>query len=261
MIDSAHNNLKFLGELQLAIDEGTKNPITRAVLLIPGKNGNTNVVKLRRDATILGRDKGDILIDDTEISATHCQVQCIHGTFHLFDMNSTNGTFLNGERVVKAKLSHGDIVKVGKTSMVFELQDEAKVRHIATIYKPAKEDGSPSPLGVVAALEQREKNGRNIILCLDTIYGDESHEFIELDQRIVYLGRASSFGKFDADTEISRRHVMIKVNEAGEVFIEDQSSTNGSYINGQRISGLHPLEPTDELRIGACRIRVKCRFR
>lgn len=243
------------------MDEGAKNPATRAVLLIPNKSSSTNAVKLRRDATILGRDKGDIIVDDPEISATHCQIQCIHGHFHLFDMNSTNGTYLNNQRIIKAKLSHGDVIKVGKTSMVFELRDEAKVRHMATIYKPPKEDGNPSILGVVAALENREKKGKNPILCLDITYGDHSNELVELEQRVVYLGRASSFGKFDLDTEISRRHVMIKMNETGEIFIEDQSSTNGSYINGQRISGLHPFDSEDELRIGACIIRAKCKYR
>jgi pSer/pThr/pTyr-binding forkhead associated (FHA) protein len=52
------------------------------------------MVKLRRDATILGREKGDILIKDREISSTHCQIQFIEGVYHIFDMNSTNGTLL-----------------------------------------------------------------------------------------------------------------------------------------------------------------------
>jgi hypothetical protein len=49
---------------------------------------------------------------------------------------------------------------------------------------------------------------------------------------------------------ISRFHVEVFVNEEGQVFITDLQSSNGTYINGQKISKSRILEPGDILRLG-----------
>src|SRR6476661_2387386 len=107
----------------------------RGVLYFLSNASGDEAVKLRRDATIFGREKGDIIIQDHEVSSTHCQIQNIGAVYHIFDMNSTNGTFVNNERIVKAKLNHGDIITVGQSTFRFQLEDESSVRHIATIFK------------------------------------------------------------------------------------------------------------------------------
>ena len=93
-------------------------------------------------------------------------------------------------------------------------------------------------------------------LRIDVIYGNGQQEVIDLTQKLVFLGRASSFGLFDQDPEMSRKHLLVKLNETGEVFVEDQGSTNGSFINGRRINGMHQVSPTDEIRIGLCRLTI-----
>ena len=107
----------------------------RGVLYAITKGGSSEAIKLRRDATIFGREKGDIIVSDNEVSSSHCQIQNINGVYHLFDMNSTNGTFVNNERVVKCKLNPDDILTVGQSSFRFQLEDESNVRHITTIFK------------------------------------------------------------------------------------------------------------------------------
>src|SRR5687768_5823751 len=116
----------------------------RAVLTFLSGEHSDEAIKLRRDATIFGREKGDVIIDDTEVSATHCQIQEINGVYHIFDMNSTNGTYVNNERIVKAKLKEGDIVTIGNTSFRIDLQEEKKIRHIPTVFKPIKNEKSRS---------------------------------------------------------------------------------------------------------------------
>src|SRR5690606_30280909 len=109
----------------------------RGILYYLNGEREGQAIKLRRDATIFGRDKGDVLIPDTEVSATHCQIQCISGHYHLFDMNSTNGTHVNGQRIIKCKLKHGDLILVGRTTLRFQLEKESDVRHISTAYQSA----------------------------------------------------------------------------------------------------------------------------
>lgn len=230
----------------------------RGVLVcISGKSQN-ELVKLRRDNTLFGREKADIIVSDPEVSATHCQIQCIDDTYHIFDMNSSNGTYVNGQRIVKAKLKEGDIVEIGKTVFRFGLEDEKNVRHIPTLFTSAKKQDRSTSL-VDTLIERELKQAQKVHLEITVQYGNATRDTIQLHQKVAYIGRASSFGHFDQDTEISRKHLMIKLNDTGEVFIEDQGSTNGSFLNGQKITGLHRVQPTDEVRVGRCILRIVAR--
>ena len=237
-------------------DEKTADNTKRAVLMTQAPNQPQEMIKLRRDATIFGRDKGDIIVEDSEVSSSHCQIQNIGEVYHIFDMNSTNGTFVNSQRIVKAKLKEGDIVTIGKTSFRFSLEDERSVRHLATIFR-TKKGNKERNQSVVDTLIQSELRGSvGTTLVIQVRYPSGNEEIIELKQKMVYIGRASSFGHFDEDTEISRKHILIKLNDSGDVFAEDQGSTNGSFLNDQKLSGMHHVNPTDEIRIGGCTMRV-----
>jgi pSer/pThr/pTyr-binding forkhead associated (FHA) protein len=228
----------------------------RAVLYYTsGKGGEA--IKLRRDSTIIGREKGDVIVNDTEISSTHCQIQNINGSYHLFDMNSSNGTFVNKSRIVKTKLADGDIIAIGKTGFRFALEDDAKVRHISTIFKSAQGATSKHKTSLVDTLiedEIRQKRGYSLTLRIK--YSNGTSEEVNVPQRLVYIGRATSFGKFEDDPEISRKHVLIKLNDHGDVFVEDQGSTNGTFINGNKINGMNQVSPKDVVRVGAIEITI-----
>lgn len=225
----------------------------RGVLYAIGKGNPDEAIKLRRDATIFGREKGDIVISDNEVSSTHCQIQNIGGVYHLFDMNSTNGTFVNNERIVKCKLNPDDIITIGQSSFRFQLEDESSVRHITTIFKSkdkrAISDSAKSSL-VDTLIENELRSTQSYSVVLQISYRDGSADTVELNQKTLFIGRASSFGKFEQDPEISRKHLLVKVNDQGEVFIEDQGSTNGSFLNGKRITGMHLVRPKDEVKVG-----------
>jgi len=228
----------------------------RAVLYFTNR-AEGDAIKLRRDATIIGREKGDVLVSDTEVSSTHCQIQNINGTYHLFDMNSTNGTFLNKVRVVKVKLNDGDTITIGKTSFRFAIEEDAKVRHISTIFKSAQQHTPNHKTSLVDTLiegEVRQKLGYS--LQIKVRYKDGTFEDVNLPQKLVYIGRATSFGKFEDDPEISRKHVLIKLNDHGDVFVEDQGSTNGTFINGIKISGMNPLREGEVVRVGSIELFV-----
>ena len=66
----------------------------------------------------IGRDKvADIVLDDPEISRVNTAIRYWDDIFIIRDMASSNGTTLNGEKVEVAKLSPGDVIKIGKTEI------------------------------------------------------------------------------------------------------------------------------------------------
>lgn len=74
-------------------------------------------------ATSLGRSKAnDVVLDDRAVSNHHCRIRPgAGGVFELFDLKSTNGTFVNQRRVSRHTLGPGDVIKIGETTMEFRM--------------------------------------------------------------------------------------------------------------------------------------------
>jgi hypothetical protein len=78
---------------------------------------------------------------------------------------------------------------------------------------------------------------------------------LELKQDIIKIGKLSSSHIQIQDTAVSRVHAVIEVTPQGEVFVIDLGSSNGTYVNGEKISK-EKLKSGDELKLGQTRIFV-----
>src|SRR3954453_292884 len=75
------------------------------------------IYELNKDIITLGRDiTNDIVINDPEVSRHHCRMTRGGGGYTLEDLGSTNGTFVNGQRLTGARpLAGGDMIGLGET--------------------------------------------------------------------------------------------------------------------------------------------------
>jgi pSer/pThr/pTyr-binding forkhead associated (FHA) protein len=77
-----------------------------------------------KDETMIGRNPTtDITLLDEGISREHALILRDEQTFTIEDLQSTNGTKVNGKRVRSAELAHGDTIEVGHTRFRFDLRD------------------------------------------------------------------------------------------------------------------------------------------
>jgi len=77
-------------------------------------------VQLTKDRTTLGRRPyNDIVIDNLAVSGEHAVLQMTGGEVFLEDLNSTNGTYLNGKAIKKQQLQNGDSIEIGKYKIKF----------------------------------------------------------------------------------------------------------------------------------------------
>jgi len=76
-------------------------------------------------ARTIGRSTGaDFILDAALVSRVHCQLLALgDGELEVRDLESTNGTYVNGNRIERARLSPGDKVQVGRVELV-ALRDE-----------------------------------------------------------------------------------------------------------------------------------------
>src|SRR5262249_60552158 len=66
--------------------------------------------------------ENDIVVSDPTVSRQHAEIRHVSGAYRIVDLDSSHGTFLNGQRVTDEELSEGDIVRVG--SSAFRLADQ-----------------------------------------------------------------------------------------------------------------------------------------
>jgi pSer/pThr/pTyr-binding forkhead associated (FHA) protein len=77
-------------------------------------------VQLTKDRTTLGRRPyNDIVIDNLAVSGEHAVLQMTGNEVYLEDLNSTNGTYINGKAVKKQLLQNNDTVEIGKYKIKF----------------------------------------------------------------------------------------------------------------------------------------------
>ena len=77
--------------------------------LVPGYGG----------AITLGRSNScDIPVNDMSMSRVHCQIIPSGKSFHLIDNYSANGTFVNNEKITKARVHAGDVLEIGSSFLI-----------------------------------------------------------------------------------------------------------------------------------------------
>ena len=87
-----------------------------AFLIVEG----VKVYPLNEAVVNIGRRlENQLIIDDPRVSRNHVQLRAIKGRFVLFDLNSTGGTFVNGQRTSQTVLYPGDVISLAGVALIF----------------------------------------------------------------------------------------------------------------------------------------------
>ncbi len=91
-----------------------------AKLILSIEGATLKEIPLTKGRTTIGRKpQNDIQIDNLAISGEHAVLALVGNDIFLEDMNSTNGTFVNGQQVKKHLLQNGDAIELGKYSLKY----------------------------------------------------------------------------------------------------------------------------------------------
>ncbi len=188
--------------------------------VISGPCGTVEKFQLFADRAFVAGRAGvgsAVFAADGLMSTRHFSLTMTPQGFFLTDLGSSNGTYVNGERVVHYEIKSGDQILAGSTVFQFEIEIET-VSPSTSSQSPQQSilNESPQPCLTIAS-----NNGQERVLCAG--------------QRIT-IGRADlSEWVFPSDPRMSSEHMAIRsIDRDWEVV--DLTSSNGTYVNETRIT-------------------------
>lgn len=86
-----------------------------------GQDGQQKCIELTGKPITIGRsDDADVLIKDEKASRVHCGIRFFDDAYHIKDLKSKNGTFVNEEKIESRQLDPGDRIRIGELEFVFD---------------------------------------------------------------------------------------------------------------------------------------------
>jgi pSer/pThr/pTyr-binding forkhead associated (FHA) protein len=93
-------------------------------LVVIGGPVKGKIFPVTKPRVLLGRRETDVALEDTDVSRKHCYLE-VHGASALLvDLGSTNGTFVDDQRIETRQLEHMSEFRVGSTTMIFSVREK-----------------------------------------------------------------------------------------------------------------------------------------
>ena len=205
---------------QMTVRAASAGPRALLDLRQPGQPPQQRV--LDQPSFSVGRSQGNgIILPFGYVSRQHGRLEQSAGGWIYQDLGSSNGTFVNGERVQQAVLRDGDVLRIG----------DPHGNSVSLTFRLAPVEGQPSP-------------GEDIRIGATTLGMRNS----------LLLGRSPQADLPLSSPQVSRQHARLDRTAQGHV-ITDLRSLNGTFVNGRRIEGLTPLVEGDVIQIGPFRLK------
>jgi ABC transport system ATP-binding/permease protein len=202
-------------------------------LTIQDDQGNETLVHLVRDDYTIGRsEENAVRLTERNVSRKHARITFAEGAWHLHDLTSYNGCYVNGARVADAQnLAHGDLIQLGDYRLTVE--DDALVA--------ARENG-------VLTLPGRSGKNMQADRLIVLSGPGQGQEFVLTGQRAV-IGRGEECEVPVNHPSVSRVHAEVRPIGDGRYEVVDLGSANGVRVNGVELPN-SLLDARDVIELG-----------
>lgn len=227
--------------------------------LILSLNGSTiSEHELDKESISIGRKPdNDIVVDNLAVSGRHCQIITILNDSFLEDLNSTNGTYVNGTLVKKHALKNGDVIGIGKHQLKYanEAAESGESDFEKTMIirpdaagMPTDESSSSQLNASVAAMEKEaaaqpasSSKGK-----LQILNGTNAGKELQLTKALTTIGKPGT-----QVAAITRRPQGFFV-----IHVEGGSDNRTPLINGESIgTQAHPLKSEDVIEVAGIKLQ------
>ncbi len=187
-----------------------------------------------KDVLSVGRARdNDIVIENLSVSRNHARIRREGDVYILTDMNSANGSYVNGTRATKTEVVHDDQITIGKHTLHFVNEGES---HEESSSK--KEDPGPSAADLSGS-----------ICILHVTKGKQAGQEFRVWKPETTIGRANENEIRLHDWFVSKRHAAI-IRNGDTYLLRDLDSWRGTTVNGNSIKEIE-LGLDDEIVFGS----------
>ncbi len=134
MVDASGDEVASDAPALGAVESGHTMVLDREALLrerprapkasVEVREGERRTVALGPEPLLIGRDhENDVVLDDPRVSRKHAEIRLRLGRYTLYDLQSTNGTYVNGRRVAEMVLNDGDRISVAGLELAFRASE------------------------------------------------------------------------------------------------------------------------------------------
>lgn len=125
--DEDHDPTAVMQPIRVSVHE--ERPLNPQLIIAGEKS-----IKLDQPIITIGRShENSVSIDDPFMSRCHAQLRLRFGAYTIFDADSQSGTFVNDVRVREHRLQSGDVIRIGKTSIVYMQETPSDDRQTGSI--------------------------------------------------------------------------------------------------------------------------------
>jgi len=233
------------------------------IVLAEQQNGGPSSEKSFSQPLVrIGRDAAEcqIVYENTKypmVSRKHAEIRFEGGKWFLCDLNSSYGTFVNGQRVVGSQsIAVNDVLQFGTQGPTVSVA-VAETGFEQKAVTPTPQNVAPTQFQQTPPTPQNVQQAPPAAVNpsapaqLDFIESKIHSTPFKLTKPQIWLGRDPSCDiVFESDAVmVSRKHAEI-TNQSGSFLLNDNNSFNGTLVNGQRISTQTPIYHNDEIQLG-----------
>jgi pSer/pThr/pTyr-binding forkhead associated (FHA) protein/S1-C subfamily serine protease len=202
-----------------------------------------DIVRLGRDAEATVRFEGD---DARVVSTHHAELRHVEGAWRLVDLDSRNGTYLNGHRIHgTAPLALRDEIRLGETG--------PRVAVLALGDTPERTLVEQRAFAGGRDAGQQASRSPAVRPYAVTVIATNTGKRFEAHGTRIRLGRGKECEirpVAEDEHAVSRVHAELTVGPTGALSLRDVGSRNGTYLNGERIGSPTPVRLGDRIMLG-----------
>jgi len=210
---------------------------------------------------VIGRDAGsNVVVPRNEVSRRHAEVAPTDSGYVVRDMSS-NGVYVNGERVQGSqRLARADVIRVGGEEFRFYADVENPTpasSSQATGEGVVLRADTPAPSLANTLFNQRAVGGdpRPLLATLEVLNeGPSKGVRYPIRTALAHVGRGTNSDVRLTDESVSEIHAKIQRRGDGWYAV-DMNSTNGTWVDGSRVTGERRLDGAPDIRFGGVKLR------
>jgi pSer/pThr/pTyr-binding forkhead associated (FHA) protein len=225
------------------------------------------VKTLWKKSTLLGRTDSDIIITDSASSKQHVQILYENNELLVRDLDSTNGTLLNGGRIWEAVIRNLDELTIGETVIQVSVLEDAAgeaataseaVQEEVLVDSDTATDTTRPRLAKVGKDPLEGPLPEGVKASLQVVVGSDTGLRYQIKKRATVIGREGADVGLN-DPDVSRKHASIEFLTRDRIILKDLRSTNGTCLNQRRIS-VADLKNGDAIQAGGAVINFFVSF-